>query len=117
METKEITGIDNIAGGAVIDLVKEALPEVLQNVGDENTKWSTPRGIDIHIRFKVNSEARESMTTTVKIDKVLASPKEAETTDFLQFDGNQVSAYAMDNGKQLELDDSVLSFAKEASKQ
>lgn len=90
------------------------LPDILDNLGDENTKWNVDRGLDVKIRFKMQNESRETMVTTVEVLPKLAPPKASESIAYLKFDGKGVSAHAMkEEPQQMNLDDNVHEFNKE----
>ena len=100
----QIVGITDIANGAVDDLVKDQLPKILKNMGDENTKWNVDRGFDVKVRFKLTDETRETCIVTTELVPKLASPKPYESTMHLSTDGRNVEAIAVQDDVQPELD-------------
>lgn len=114
---QEIISVNDLNNGAVDEIVKAKLPEILKNLGDENTSWKTERGIDIKIRFKLSTEARETMVTTIAVTPKLAPPKASESVAYLKYDGKGISAHAMkDDPEQMELEENVAEFPQEEAK-
>ena len=102
-EFKAITSIGDFNNGAIDEIVKDALPKVLKNLADENTKWNVERGIDVKIRMKITDETRETMVTTVEVLPKLAPPKPHEAVAHLSFNGLQVEAISVKDTQQKEL--------------
>lgn len=113
----EIVSVNDLNNGAIDEIVKAKLPEILANIGGENTKWNTDRGIDIKIRFKLQNDSRETMTTTIEVIPKLAPPKANESVAYLKYDGHGISAHAMkDEPEQMDLEDNVTDFPQEEAK-
>ncbi len=104
----QVVSITDIANGAVDDLVKDQLPKILKNMGDENTKWNVERGMDVKIRFKMTDETRETSIVTVELVPKMANPKPYETTMFLTSDGENVKANALQDEVQPDLNSNVI---------
>jgi len=114
-EFHKVVSINDLNQGAVDEIVKELLPEILENMADENTKWAVDRGLDIKIRFKLTSESRESMITTVEVIPKTAPPKAHESMAHLAFNGKEVEAFTMkEEPEQLDLDHNISDFESAA---
>lgn len=113
---EEIVSINDLNNGYVDEVIKKILPEILDNIGDENTKWNVDRGIDVKIRFKLQNEARETMTTTVEVVPKMAPPKASESIAYLKFDGKGISAHAIkEEPHQMDLDENIHEFKQEVN--
>ena len=115
MEYNQIISINDLNQGAIDEIVQAKLPEILNNLADENTKWNVDRGMDIKIRFKLNSEERDTMTTTVEVIPKMAPPKAHEAVAHLSQASNGIQAFSIQaDEKQPELDN-VHDFKEEAA--
>lgn len=92
MDYKEITKLEDLNGGILLDLWPDVLSEVLANIGDENVAADAPREIHIKVSFKPSKD-RESARTKVSINTKLAPPKANESVVLFSNDGTKTTAY------------------------
>ena len=93
--------LGSLNSGAISDLFEESLGQVLENIGDDNTKSDAERKIPIEISFKPNKN-RSFAETKILVKTKLASIRPHEGSVALSFDGRTISAYT-DDPKQTEL--------------
>jgi hypothetical protein len=107
MEYKDTKRIEDLNNGIITDLFPDALKEVLENIGDENTAAITKRKIVINITFSPSKD-RETMTSSIEVKTTLAPPAISESMLFLSSDGYETTAHSrIDDPKQ---DNLPLSF-------
>lgn len=99
----KVVSIEDINNGAISDLFSTEFKKVLNNLADENTSWKTQREVNIKLKIKLNSEKRDSAVSMVEVTAKIAPPKANERIIHLDFDGRDVTAHAMKETEQLEL--------------
>jgi len=92
MDYEVVDKIEDMNGGIVKDLWPDALAEVLENIGDENTPAQATREINLKISFKPTKD-RASAYTTVEMKTKVAPPKASESVVLLSNDGHKTKAY------------------------
>jgi hypothetical protein len=115
IESREVSLV-TINSGAIADLFAEEFEKLVANVADENTLPGKTRSITIKVSVKPTS-TREMAATRVEVTSQLAPLKPHESTIVFTSDGEKVSAFTMDPGKQqpLEgLDENIRRFAASA---
>lgn len=93
MDYEVVEKLEDMNGGVVKDLWPDALAEILENIGDENTPAQSTREINLKISFKP-TKTRDSAYTTVEMKTKLAPPKANESVILLSNDGKVTKAYA-----------------------
>jgi len=86
--------------GAALELFEAAWERLLDNVGDENTKATAVRSVQITVRVKPNEE-RNSAVTTVAVTDRLAPLSPHEHFVILGSNGHGVQAYTTDPKQQV----------------
>jgi hypothetical protein len=110
----EIMTLEEVNNGAINDLFNREYPNLLNNLGDENTSWKVQREITIKLKIKLTSETREAAISTVDVSLKTAPPKPHEQIISLDSDGSNITAYARKEAEQLELkEENVTEFKKE----
>lgn len=92
MDYGQVEKLDDINGGIVRDLFPDALNEVLQNIGDENTPAEFAREITIKVKMKPTKD-REVVASSVTVTTKLAAPKVSEALLMLSSDGVETTAH------------------------
>jgi hypothetical protein len=100
----DVITLNDVNNGAVTELFEAEFKKLLNNLADEDTSWKKQRSITVSLKVKLNSEERTSAVSMVEVKTDLAPPKPNEEIIHLDFDGRQVTAHAMAQGKQLPLE-------------
>lgn len=104
MEYGQVENLEDLNNGIIRDLFPDAIADVLQNIGDENTAAAAKRRITIEITF-APSKDREMVGTSVEVKTKLAPPAISESILMLSSDGNETTAhYRKDEPEQEKLD-------------
>lgn len=110
MERNHVT-LDNLGGGAVLEMFEDALQQVLDNIMDPNTKPTSVREVTLKIKIKPDEDrelAQVEVLPSVKLANVNAYP----TQLFLGKDGGKAVATEY-NPKQIHARDVLTKQAEE----
>lgn len=98
----ELLSIDNMANGAVYEMVTDALKRMAANIADVNTQPTQKRKIAITIEAAPYND-RSGAELTIKVENKLAGQKPAMGTMFVAKLGGEYLAFGK-NAKQNELE-------------
>lgn len=98
----DVLSIDNMAGGAVYEMLDEALKRMASNISDPNTEPTQKRKITITIDASPYKD-RSGAEYTVKVENKLAGIRPAEGTMYIARRGGELLAFGK-NTKQTEIE-------------
>lgn len=78
----ELLSIDNMAGGAVYEMVEEALKRLAANIADPNTEPTQKRSITLKIEASPYKD-RSGAELSIKVDNKLAGLRPADGTMYI----------------------------------
>ena len=76
-----IIKLEEVAGGALQEVVQEAMVEVAGNMMDPDTPWKAKRSVTVKMEFAQN-EGRDYAQCSISVQKKLAEKKPVETRFF-----------------------------------
>lgn len=97
----DVLSIDNMANGAVYEMLGEALKRMAANISDPNTEATQKRAITIKISASPYKD-RSGAEYTISVDAKLAGIKPAEGTMYIARRGGEYLAFGR-NTKQEEI--------------
>ena len=97
----EPLSLDNLAGGAVGELVARELKRIGANIADPNTDAGAKRELVVKIGLKPNKD-RSVADANISVTSKLAPTDSVDTTIYISQTGNQVKLYPR-NIRQQEL--------------
>lgn len=74
----ERVSLENLGGGAAVEMFDHQLKRVLENVQDPNTPWKTPRRVTLTVIIQPD-EGREGATVQVAAESKLVAPASYKT--------------------------------------
>ncbi len=94
MSYKEVT-LENLSGGALVDMFDVELKKVLANIADENTKPDGVRELKISLKIKPAKD-RETAATELQVVSKLVPIVPKESMLMFSSDGTTVKAFGSD---------------------
>ena len=101
-EPTEFVDLSNLARGAALELLNDALNKVWDNVLDPNTAAKAPRGVTLTVSIKPNEE-RNIANTVIDVKAKLAPPKGVGTVVYIGKDASGQGVAQEHNPRQPEL--------------
>jgi len=109
-----VVNLETLNSGAVIDLFEEEFGKLLKNVADNNTEPTKVRSVTIKVSIKPSKD-RSRAETLVAVTSTLAPLKPNESSIVFSSDGELVTAYTVEHGKQQELGINVVPFVEQTA--
>lgn len=85
--------LENLSGGAAIEMFQEAFQEVLENILDDNTEPDRIREIKLSVKFKPDKNDRKKVAYILDVDKKLAPLRPIGNFMFVGKEDNEQVAY------------------------
>src|SRR6185437_2709628 len=98
----DVLSIDNMANGAVYEMLGEALKRMAANISDPNTEATARRGISIKI-VALPYKDRSGAEYSIAVETKLAGIRPAEGTMYIARRGGEYLAFGK-NTKQTEIE-------------
>lgn len=94
MKKEELTNLENLQGGAAVELFNDAWSIILKNIADPNTKAEAVRVVTLKVEVKPkegNDGSRAYGQVKTSVSTKLAPPRPAETIIYIAPDGSGAS--------------------------